>query len=497
MREFLLFNLYAPLAAFGDSAVGSGGTRRSSGSAPSKSQTIGLIACAFGIDRSQTEWHQAAASQWGMAVREDCSGVMEVDYHTAETLSGARGTTRRLTKQHPDAHSKTNISWREWRSDSFHTCALWERRPNAGPPSLKDAAQALNAPANILFLGRKAGAFGLPLRAETVQAETLEDAFAQRILLPPELDVLTQLLRHGAKSPLDEGGATVLFDTDAPGGPDAHRRVPRRRHAAGQEPRRAAVPLAAHRTGADRAGASRLTSTAAMLHLTRATLRHSRETSAFMADSRAARGDSPAGIGHHLVWTLFEGPERDFLWRYAGRDAFWVLSQRLPSEERGILSVLPPKPLPNPAGRRGTHLLAARQPGGAAHRPGRMPAQARRGLARPVHGERKRRQGPPPSPEGCHPDLRLGVAGQTSRSVRVRSGAERRAHRPVPAPPHQPTAGRLHQVQDTGLRRPPDHHGQRSLPMRRAERTGRMQGLRERIAAAAARLAAPDSRPRG
>src|SRR5262245_9934555 len=80
MPRFLLFTLAAPLASFGTVAVGE---RRPTWDRPSKSQIIGLVAGALGIERGDEDKQQILAAGLGYAVRVDDPGQLATDYHTA------------------------------------------------------------------------------------------------------------------------------------------------------------------------------------------------------------------------------------------------------------------------------------------------------------------------------------------------------------------------------------------------------------------------------
>ena len=83
------------------------------------------------------------------------------------------------------------------------------------------------------------------------------------------------------------------------------------------------------------------------LYLTRAHLADGAKAREFLSAAPTSRGDSPCALGHHLVWTLFDGGKRDFLWSQDAKGFFWVLSERHPSDSGGVLGVLPPKRMPD------------------------------------------------------------------------------------------------------------------------------------------------------
>ena len=66
MRDFLLFTYYAPIAAFGQVAVGE---VRGSWERPGKSAILGLLAAGLGLARDDAEGQAALAEAYGYAVR--------------------------------------------------------------------------------------------------------------------------------------------------------------------------------------------------------------------------------------------------------------------------------------------------------------------------------------------------------------------------------------------------------------------------------------------
>jgi CRISPR system Cascade subunit CasD len=176
-----LFTLAAPLASFGTVAVGE---RRPTWDRPSKSQIIGLVAAALGIERREEVRQQALAASLGFAVRVDESGILASDYHTAQAPKVA-SIRRRLKAGNPVETRadelacddlKTILSRREFRVGSQHTIALW--RSSAGELSLENIASALRAPVFSPFVGRKEHPMMLPMAPRLIERDRIEDAFA-------------------------------------------------------------------------------------------------------------------------------------------------------------------------------------------------------------------------------------------------------------------------------------------------------------------------------
>jgi CRISPR system Cascade subunit CasD len=177
MAQYLLFTLAAPMASSGAVAVGE---RRPTWNRPSKSQTIGLIAAALGIERSDEARQRELADGLGFAVRTDHSGVLATDYHTAQ-VPPARRNRRFATRAEELAVAKTELktilSRREFHAGSFYTIAVWRERQ--GDQGLDAIAAALRTPAFVPYAGRKAHPLMLPMLPHVIEAQDVESAFGQ------------------------------------------------------------------------------------------------------------------------------------------------------------------------------------------------------------------------------------------------------------------------------------------------------------------------------
>lgn len=178
MRNFLLFTIYAPLASWGDIAVGEA---RGSWDRPSRSAILGLIAGALGLTRDDETAHGALDAGYGIAVRLDARGAPLVDYHTAQTVSASavrrqapatRGAALRA------AERETILSRRTYYQDALATIAVWTRNEAHWP--LDALAAALRSPRFTPYAGRKANAVGAPFAPHVVLASTIAEALAQR-----------------------------------------------------------------------------------------------------------------------------------------------------------------------------------------------------------------------------------------------------------------------------------------------------------------------------
>lgn len=191
MTNFLLATLYAPLASWGDIAVGE---VRGSWDRPSRSAILGLIAAALGLTRDEQAAHDALDAGYGVAVRLVAVGEPCTDYHTAQTVGAstmkkAKPRTRGQMLALGDPH--TILSYRSLRQDALSVVVLWCRGEPAW--SLGALAEALRRPVYVLFAGRKANALGLPVYPQLVSAVTLGDAFLQ---VSPVPSVVSETFRR-------------------------------------------------------------------------------------------------------------------------------------------------------------------------------------------------------------------------------------------------------------------------------------------------------------
>ena len=216
--RFLLFTLYAPLGSFGEIAVGE---RRMSWARPGRSAILGLVAAALGAEREDESAHKHLEEGLHYAVRTDAPGRPLIDYHTAQTPKARRGQTFATRREELESGNLgTVLSVREWRTDACFTVALWPRP--GGSVELDEIAGALLRPHFVLYVGRKSGPLGLPLKPEIVEADSFMEALDARRPNDEERHVLRRIHIDG----VDAG--VIAFDHDAPGAP-ADARVERRR----------------------------------------------------------------------------------------------------------------------------------------------------------------------------------------------------------------------------------------------------------------------------
>jgi len=177
MTNFLIFQLYGPMASWGGMAMGE---MRPSWDFPTPSALLGLVAGALGLLRHEEErlagLHQSLAT--ASLVRR--AGDRLSDYHTAQSSTQSKKFSpphRRAEVGLPRHELNTILSQREYYPDQYSQIALTLKSP--GEFSLEEIAQALARPRLTPYLGRKAHPLALPASPKLLQAATATEAFAQ------------------------------------------------------------------------------------------------------------------------------------------------------------------------------------------------------------------------------------------------------------------------------------------------------------------------------
>lgn len=174
MPDFLIFQLSAALASFGDVA---GHERRGSWTWPGRSAILGLLAAAQGLRR---DGDFAALDALRLAVAVFDTGAPLRDYHTVQTVPSAaakRPQSRPEALRRAGQEANTTITLRDYRTGVLYGVAV----AGAGLAAL---AEALTRPAFHLYLGRKACPLNAPLDARIVTAADPAAALAH-LRLPP------------------------------------------------------------------------------------------------------------------------------------------------------------------------------------------------------------------------------------------------------------------------------------------------------------------------
>ncbi|MFY9657170.1 MAG: type I-E CRISPR-associated protein Cas5/CasD [Methylocystis sp.] len=171
MRELLLFQLVAPLGAFGSVAVGE---RRETASRPSHSALAGLLAAALGLERADPR-QPAFAAGLAFATRRDRLGPLLADYHTAQTPPARKGKSWATRREELAGERNTILSRRDYRTDCAFTVASLKLETSLF--DLSTIAEALRHPAFTLYLGRKSCPLALPPDPLLMQTDSLAAAF--------------------------------------------------------------------------------------------------------------------------------------------------------------------------------------------------------------------------------------------------------------------------------------------------------------------------------
>lgn len=174
MNRYLLFRLYGPMAAWGDTAVGE---YRPSDAQPSRTAVLGLLAAALGIRRHEEDALNTLDRAVEIAIRQDMPGEVLRDYHTTQVPPEGRKRhyyTRADETQSDKLH--TILSQRDYRTDSGASVAL--RPLQADATLLEQWQSALCSPALPLYLGRKSCPLALPTDPRIIDAEHFKAAFA-------------------------------------------------------------------------------------------------------------------------------------------------------------------------------------------------------------------------------------------------------------------------------------------------------------------------------
>ncbi len=192
MRDYLLFQLYGPMASWGDIAVGE---YRPSFAHPSKSAIMGLLAAALGIRRDEDEHHRELSEACSFAVRADAIGTLLTDYHTIQVPSTKKGITH-YTRYSELAVENLNtiLSKRDYRCDAAYIVAIAFR--DASTHLLKKLAERLaiedftlsflagklSTPEFVIYLGRKSCPLSLPLHPQIIKnAPSLNAALKESV----------------------------------------------------------------------------------------------------------------------------------------------------------------------------------------------------------------------------------------------------------------------------------------------------------------------------
>lgn len=210
MADVVVFRLEAPIASFGELAIGE---HRGSHRRPTASGVLGLVAAALGLPREAPE-HETLTRRWRVAARLDGLGAPIADYHTAQAAPQRKG--RRFATRKAELADKndlgTVVSRRDYWTDAAFTVALWPGEDMQDGPDARAIAEALARPRWTLYAGRRACPLSRPLAARVVSAQTLREAFAAWDAAEKEARRRAGLRDHR------EGEDFAMDESFAPGG---------------------------------------------------------------------------------------------------------------------------------------------------------------------------------------------------------------------------------------------------------------------------------------
>lgn len=174
--RFLVFQLIAPLASWGDVAVGQ---YRGSRDAPGESALVGLLGAALGVQRDDEPAHAALRDGYALAVGTVDSGSLLRDYHTAQVpgrsdLKGRLQRTRRDELAIPKHQLNTILSTRDYRQGGEWMVAV--QAMHGAPHELAALERALREPRFVLYLGRKSCPPAAPLAPKIIDADSAHSA---------------------------------------------------------------------------------------------------------------------------------------------------------------------------------------------------------------------------------------------------------------------------------------------------------------------------------
>ncbi|WP_018416861.1 type I-E CRISPR-associated protein Cas5/CasD [Teredinibacter turnerae] len=179
MQDYLVFQLYGPMASWGQAAVGGD---RPTGLFPGRSSVLGLLGAALGIKRDNAPELTALAESILISVKQVVPSSLVRDYHTTQVPSHSKKVTHLSRKSEVTGTDlNTILSSRDYRCDGRWVIAL-SLAESAGY-TLEQLRQALLQPVFALSLGRKSCPPALPLAPRVVTVESLRQALDQEF--PP------------------------------------------------------------------------------------------------------------------------------------------------------------------------------------------------------------------------------------------------------------------------------------------------------------------------
>lgn len=174
--DYLVFRLYAPMASWGDVAVGE---MRGSRNEPSDSAVLGLLATALGIKRDDEAAQLSLRDGYSFAVAVLGEGRLLRDYHTVQVpgrsaLRKRPHSTRRDELSVAKDDLNTILSTRDYRQDAIYLVTV--QAGDRAPYPLATLMAAIQKPRYPLYFGRKACPPAAPLWPQIEAAGNVMEA---------------------------------------------------------------------------------------------------------------------------------------------------------------------------------------------------------------------------------------------------------------------------------------------------------------------------------
>jgi len=178
MKDYLVFQLYGPMASWGQPAVGGD---RATHMSPTRSAILGLLGAALGIKREEADRLQALHQSVQVATKQLTPTSLLRDYHTSQVPARNNKYVYRTRKNElldePKDKLNTILSTRDYRCDGLWVVAL--SLTETATVTLDALQSALIRPVFTLYLGRKSCPVSAPLRPLLVVNSELKDALDQ------------------------------------------------------------------------------------------------------------------------------------------------------------------------------------------------------------------------------------------------------------------------------------------------------------------------------
>ena len=169
-RDTVFLRLEGPLQAWGTC---SRFKIRETAGEPTKSGVVGLICCAMGLRRLDTEASGMLArlNELKMGVRVDRPGSLWRDYHTVGAGSGVLCAGGWIKRTEATGEYEAVESWRDYLCDASFLVAL---RGRGLEDTIEEVARNLADPKWIIYLGRKSCPPSRPILIKTDRCDELE-----------------------------------------------------------------------------------------------------------------------------------------------------------------------------------------------------------------------------------------------------------------------------------------------------------------------------------